>query len=169
MLNFTDWGYAGLFIASFLAATVVPFSSEVVFSAMVFGGLHPWTCVLVATAGNWLGGMTSYYIGRLGKIEWAEKFLHISKDKIERFVGKFSRYGDWFVFFSVIASPANSDIPHFLQIQHTIRVFGPPGELKSAQGNIRALFTGVGQRPAGLGNEIPASVLRNDHQKLCWS
>ncbi len=102
MLNFTDWGYAGLFIASFLAATVVPFSSEVVFSAMVFGGLHPWTCVLVATAGNWLGGMTSYYIGRLGKIEWAEKFLHISKDKIERFVGKFSRYGDWFVFFSFV-------------------------------------------------------------------
>ncbi|NCB84870.1 MAG: DedA family protein [Bacteroidia bacterium] len=102
MFDFAEWGYLGLFIASFLAATVVPFSSEVVFSAMVFGGLHPWTCVLVATAGNWLGGMTSFYIGRLGKIEWVEKFLHIKKEKVERFVEKFSRYGDWFVFFSFV-------------------------------------------------------------------
>ena len=84
MIEFAEWGYLGLFVASFLAATVVPFSSEVVFSAMVFGGLHAWTCVLVATAGNWLGGMTSFYIGRLGKIEWVEKFLHIKKEKIEK-------------------------------------------------------------------------------------
>ena len=40
MIEFAEWGYLGLFVASFLAATVVPFSSEVVFSAMVFGGLH---------------------------------------------------------------------------------------------------------------------------------
>ena len=44
MLEFAEYGYAGLFIASFLAATVVPFSSEVVFTALVFGGLDAWTC-----------------------------------------------------------------------------------------------------------------------------
>ena len=58
-----ELGYLGLFIASFLAATVVPFSSEVIFSAMVFGGFDEWTCVLIATVGNWLGGMTCYYLG----------------------------------------------------------------------------------------------------------
>ena len=47
-----ELGYLGLFLASFLAATVVPFSSEVIFSAMVFSGLDPWTCVWVATLGN---------------------------------------------------------------------------------------------------------------------
>jgi len=36
MLGLTGLGYLGLFIASFLAATVVPFSSEVVFSAMIY-------------------------------------------------------------------------------------------------------------------------------------
>lgn len=41
-------------------------------------------------------------IGRLGKIEWVEKFLHIKKEKIEKFVDKFSRFGDWFVFFSFV-------------------------------------------------------------------
>ena len=45
MAEFAELGYLGLFIASFLAATVVPFSSEVVFSALVFGGLDPWICV----------------------------------------------------------------------------------------------------------------------------
>ena len=76
MIEFADWGYYGLFLASFLAATVVPFSSEVIFSAMVLGGkLDPWTCVFVATVGNWTGGMTSYYIGRLGKVEWIEKYM----------------------------------------------------------------------------------------------
>lgn len=81
MTDFIELGYAGLFIASFLAATVVPFSSEVVFSALVFGGLDAWKCVFVATAGNWLGGMTSYYVGRLGKLEWIEKYFRIKKGK----------------------------------------------------------------------------------------
>ena len=84
MTDLIGLGYLGLFIASFLAATVVPFSSEVVFSAMVFGGLDAWTCVLVATLGNWLGGMTCYYLGRLGKIEWIEKYLRIKKEKMEK-------------------------------------------------------------------------------------
>lgn len=103
MIEFADWGYYGLFLASFLAATVVPFSSEVIFSAMVLGGkLDPWTCVFVATAGNWTGGMTSYYIGRLGKVEWIEKYMRIKKEKIDKFLAKFHRYGDWFVFFSFV-------------------------------------------------------------------
>jgi membrane protein YqaA with SNARE-associated domain len=102
MLGLTGLGYLGLFIASFLAATVVPFSSEVIFSAMVFGGLDEWTCVFVATLGNWLGGMTSYYVGFLGKIEWIEKYFHIKKEKIDNFAGKIQKHGDWLVFFSFV-------------------------------------------------------------------
>lgn len=103
MIGLAEWGYIGLFVASFLAATIVPFSSEVIFSAMIFGGkLDPWTCVVVATTGNWLGGMTSYYIGRLGKLEWIEKYLRVKKEKIDSFVVKFNKYGDWFVFFSFV-------------------------------------------------------------------
>jgi len=97
-----ELGYLGLFIASFLAATVVPFSSEFIFSAMVFSGLDPWTCVWVATLGNWLGGMTSYYVGLLGKIEWIEKYFHIKKEKMENAAVKIQRYGDWFAFFSFV-------------------------------------------------------------------
>jgi len=102
MTIFVSLGYLGLFIASFLAATVVPFSSEVVFSALVYGGLDPWTCVFVATAGNWLGGLSCYFIGKLGKIEWMEKYLRIKKEKLDKWLDKIHKYGDWFAFFSFL-------------------------------------------------------------------
>jgi membrane protein YqaA with SNARE-associated domain len=97
-----ELGYLGLFIASFLAATVVPFSSEAIFSFMIYAGLDAWTCVLVATAGNWIGGMTSYYVGFLGKIEWIEKYMHIRKEKIESFTTRVQKYGDKLAFLSFI-------------------------------------------------------------------
>ncbi|HKL96811.1 MAG TPA: YqaA family protein [Paludibacteraceae bacterium] len=108
MIEFAEYGYVGLFIASFLAATVVPFSSEVVFSALVFGGLDAWTCVFWATFGNWLGGLTCYWLGHLGKMEWIEKWLRIKKEKIGRFEDKFRKYGDWLAFFSFL--PGVGDI-----------------------------------------------------------
>lgn len=102
MLDFAKYGYAGLFLASFLSATVLPFSSEAVFSAMVFGGLDAWTCVALATLGNWLGGLTCYGLGYLGKIEWIEKWLHIDHDKIERQKKWFKKYGEWIAFLSFL-------------------------------------------------------------------
>ena len=35
MENLAEWGYVGLFIASFLAATIIPFSSELVLSILI--------------------------------------------------------------------------------------------------------------------------------------
>src|SRR5919106_3866810 len=55
-----------LFASSFLAATLLPGGSEAVLFAVL--KLHPhlaWTAVLVATAGNTLGGLSSYVIGRV--------------------------------------------------------------------------------------------------------
>ena len=107
-MELTELGFLGLFIAAFLAATVVPFSSEVVFTALVYNGMDAWNAVFVATLGNWLGGLTCYYLGRLGKIEWIEKYLRIKKEKMDKFMGKFHRYGDWFAFFSFL--PGIGDI-----------------------------------------------------------
>ena len=101
-------GYLGLFIASFLAATVVPFSSEIVFTTLVLNGLDAWACVFVATLGNWIGGMTCYYLGYLGKIEWIEKYLRIKKERIDKFMLKLHKYGDWFAFLSFL--PGIGDI-----------------------------------------------------------
>jgi membrane protein YqaA with SNARE-associated domain len=57
-----DYSIWGLFLASFLAATVVPFSSEALLTYLIINGTDAYTAVLVATAGNWLGGMSSFAI-----------------------------------------------------------------------------------------------------------
>ncbi len=79
-----DWGYAGLFISALLAGSVIPFSSELVMVALVKVGLNPALCVLAATLGNTVGGMTCYYIGRLGRVDWMERYLKIKKEKVDR-------------------------------------------------------------------------------------
>lgn len=78
----SEWGYIGLFIASFLAGSILPFSSEIVLGVLLLAKYDPWGCVWAASLGNWLGGTSCYYIGRLGKTEWINKYLRIKEDKI---------------------------------------------------------------------------------------
>ena len=98
----TDWGYAGMFISAFLAGTILPFSSEAVLLACVGLGLDPVWSTISTTAGNALGGITCYWIGHLGKIEWIEKYLSVDKkqmDRAERFIrGR----GSWMALFSFL-------------------------------------------------------------------
>ena len=67
MLEFLlEWGYLGIFIGCFLAATVVPFASDALLVGMLLAGGDVWMTVACASAGNWLGGLTTYGIGRIG-------------------------------------------------------------------------------------------------------
>ena len=84
MEEFATYGYWGLFLASFLAATVLPLSSEVVLSALLAWGFDPFLCIAFASVGNTLGGMTCYWIGLLGKVTWMEKYLRIKYEKVEK-------------------------------------------------------------------------------------
>lgn len=79
-----EYGYWGLLLASFLAATVLPFSSEVVFAALIAAGIDVWMCVFYATVGNAVGGVTCYYLGHFGKTEWLEKWFKTKPDKIDK-------------------------------------------------------------------------------------
>ena len=79
-----DWGYLGLFLSALIAGSILPFSSELVLVALVKLGLSPALCVLSAALGNTVGGMTCYYIGRLGRTDWIEKYLRVKPEKVER-------------------------------------------------------------------------------------
>lgn len=86
-------GFSALFFASFLAATIVPFSSDAVVVSMVANGYDPVWTIIIATFGNTLGGMSSYGLGWLGKWDWIEKYLRIKREKIEKMrlrVGKYT-------------------------------------------------------------------------------
>ena len=97
-----DWGYVGLFISALLAGSIIPFSSEIVMVALVKVGLSPALCVLSATLGNTLGGMTCYYMGRLGKISWIEKYFKVKKEKVDKMVKFLQGKGALMAFFAFL-------------------------------------------------------------------
>lgn len=86
---FLEWGYWGMFLSAFAAGSILPLGSEVVFVLLLGMGLDPAGCLLTATAGNTLGGMSCYWIGRQGKTEWIAR-LGVNETKLEkakRFLG----------------------------------------------------------------------------------
>ena len=97
-------GYSALFFASFLAATIVPFSSEAILAGMLLGNFDVVACIALATAGNWLGGMTGYWLGYLGKWEWLEKYFNIPKDRLNNWHKRLHRYGVALAFFCCLPS-----------------------------------------------------------------
>ena len=71
-------------MASFAAATVMPFSSEVIFVGVMAAGGDPVLCFVAATMGNWLGGLTSFGIGWLGRTEWLERWFRVKPETVEK-------------------------------------------------------------------------------------
>jgi membrane protein YqaA with SNARE-associated domain len=108
MASLFDYSLWGLFLASFLAATVVPFSSEALLTYLIASGTPVTTAVVVATAGNWLGGMSSFAIGYMGKWEWIEKYLRVKRSTIEKWHNRLYKRGAIFAFLSWV--PAVGDI-----------------------------------------------------------
>lgn len=56
--------YLTLFGWSFLAATIVPLGSEPALALLAARGYPFWPIVLVATAGNYLGACTTYWLAK---------------------------------------------------------------------------------------------------------
>lgn len=98
----TEWGYWGMFLSAFLAGTILPFSSEAVMLACVGLGLDPVLSTLATTAGNALGGLTCYWIGHLGKMEWIEKYFRVDHKQLEKATRFIHGRGSWMAFFSFL-------------------------------------------------------------------
>ncbi len=94
-----ELGYFALFGVSFLAATILPFSSEVIVTAMLVAKFDPYYTLAVATAGNWLGGVFSYWLGWLGKWDWIEKYLRIKASRLEKIQNKIKGREGWIAIF----------------------------------------------------------------------
>ena len=90
---FYQYGLFGLFIAGFLSGSIFPFNSEAVLTLLVYSGFDVVSCLAVATAGNTLGGISIYYLGYLGKMEWIEKYAKVKKEKIHTILPKLERFG----------------------------------------------------------------------------
>ena len=92
LIGYGDWG---LLVAAFLAGSIVPFPSEAVLIGMLTLGINPWNLVIFATIGNTLGGLTNYGIGRMGKMEWIERWLHVKPQALEKAEKIMGGWGAW--------------------------------------------------------------------------
>lgn len=102
-----DWGYWGMLAAAFLAGSFFPFSSEAVMAGLQAAELEPLPLVIYGSIGNVLGSMFNYGVGRMGKMEWIEKYLHVKKkslDKAERFMAGRGAWMGFFAFLPLLGS-----------------------------------------------------------------
>ena len=100
MFGLEKFGLIGLFIGCFLAATVVPFSSDALYIAVLLAVKQPVACLVVGTLGNWLGGVTTYWLGRLAKWEWLEKTFKVKEETLAKQKRLIDKYGVWLALLS---------------------------------------------------------------------
>lgn len=95
-MDLANLGLLGLFLGTFLAGTVVPFSSDVLYVAVLAAMPEKAiACLIVAVLGNSLGTATTYFVGRAGKTEWIRKYFNVAPEKVERQKSAVSKYGPW--------------------------------------------------------------------------
>lgn len=100
MFGLEKLGLLGLFIGTFLAATVMPFSSDAMYIAVLLATKKPVECLVIGTLGNWLGGVTTYFLGRLAKWEWLEKTFKVKRETLDKQKKLIDKYGVWIALIS---------------------------------------------------------------------
>ena len=107
-----SWGYAAVFVLSFISSMGLPVGSEI---AIIYGGvlasgqvpgegapLNLAVVILVAVAGEVLGSLAGYGIGRYGGralVDKAGKYVLLTHRDLDRAEAWFARRGEPFVLF----------------------------------------------------------------------
>ena len=99
-MNLENLGLLGLFIGTFLAATILPFSSDALYIAVLAAVGNARSCLLVGTLGNWLGSVLTYWIGWIGKWEWIERWFKVKPETMEKQRARLDKYGVWLALFA---------------------------------------------------------------------
>lgn len=88
-------GYLGLFTSSFLAATLLPFYSEVLLAGLFRAGYDFWLLLAVATAGNTLGAAVNWVLGRYLEQYKDRRWFPFKEHKLGHAQRWFNRFGVW--------------------------------------------------------------------------
>lgn len=100
--------YGGLFLSAFLSATLFPGQSEALLAGLVVAGHPPWWLIVVASAGNVLGSVFNWGIGRGIERFRDRRWFPATPAMLERAQRWYARYGKWSLLLSwapVIGDP----------------------------------------------------------------
>lgn len=93
--------YGALFLSAFLAATILPVSSEVVLAGLIVAGRgDPGLLLVVATIGNTLGSVVNWVLGRGIDSLRNRRWFPVTADRYEQASRIFRRFGEWTLLFA---------------------------------------------------------------------
>jgi membrane protein YqaA with SNARE-associated domain len=88
--------YAGLALSAFLAATILPVSSEAVLASLTLGSdQNIWVLWLIASTANTLGSMVNWWLGRSCLRYSRRRWFPFSSAAMEAAGQRFRRWGQW--------------------------------------------------------------------------
>lgn len=87
--------YFGLFGVAFLAATILPAYSEIMFVGMAASGYDPWLLWVFAATGNTLGSAVNWVMGRYLLHFKDRKWFPFKEDNLGASQRWFQKYGVW--------------------------------------------------------------------------
>jgi len=125
--------FASLFTVAFLAATVVPAQSEILLAGMVLAEHYPaWALVTLASAGNVLGSVVNWYLGRFIARFEGRRWFPVSRQQVAKAEGWYQRWGKWSLLLSwapfvgdpltVVAGLLREPLPVFLALVTVAKV-----------------------------------------------
>lgn len=93
--------YLGLFLAAFLAATLLPAQSEALLVSLILNKQNPaYLLVIIATLGNSLGSVVNWYLGRYLEYFHSKSWFPIKEADLKCAQTFYQKYGWWSVLIS---------------------------------------------------------------------
>jgi len=93
--------YLSLFIISFLAATILPLSSELTLAGLIATSNYDNLLLLIfASLGNVLGSVVNWILGFYSRNLVTKKWFPFKDQQIEKSSSWFNRFGKWSLLFA---------------------------------------------------------------------
>ena len=93
--------YLSLFAVSFLAATILPFSSELTLAGLIATAVYDNLLLLIlASFGNVLGSVVNWALGSYSRNLTTKKWFPFKETQIERSSKWFNKFGKWSLLFA---------------------------------------------------------------------
>ena len=88
--------YAGLFLTSFLAATILTIPSETALVGLLLTKSYPaWLLLVVASIANTLGSLVNWFLGRFAERFRERRWFPIKPGALAKAQAWYEKYGRW--------------------------------------------------------------------------